>query len=84
MPHTGTKRVRDYAEQIIKLYHHTNAKPFYTPDIKHIFPPEKIQMLSQSQLIQSTGLNKKLNGYTYRQWKFTVYGHNFIKKYGGV
>ena len=80
------KRLLPYKDAIIDLYNHVGDTPFYTQDVAHIFPPQRICMLTNRGLIEPTGNFKQSGAVTshnrkHNEWKFTPYGVAFIDRY---
>lgn len=78
----------NYIDDIVNLYNFTGKQPFYTHDVKHIFPVKLIAGLSNKNYIVTTGESTIIRRHTSKakrnQWKFTQDGIAFIKKHKSI
>lgn len=82
--HTMTRRtIYDYTNEILALYNRVQFTPFYAYDHRDVFPPERINILSQKGFIAKTGQKKWVKPKDCRQkfeWQFTEKSKAFLKR----
>lgn len=82
---SNRNRMINHIDDIVNLYNFTGKQPFYTHDIKHIFPVKLIAGLSNKNYIVTTGESAIIKRHTTKtkrkQWKFTQDGIAFMNKH---
>ena len=81
-------KLRDYKDVIIDLYNQVKTSPFYSRDVKNVFPSERIHMLVMKGYLRPTGnyyIGDSRCGQNrrYNEWQFTKRGIDFVESWLG-
>jgi len=82
----SSRRLLPYKDAIINLYKHVGNEPFYTQDVAHIFPAQRINMLTNREFLAPTGNFRRSGTATshnrkYNEWRFTSKGIAFAESF---
>jgi hypothetical protein len=79
------KKLDNYKDELVKLYRTVGNNPFYTRDINHVFPPQRITMLTTQNILEPSGEFYLGDGMShnrrYNKWQFTKKGRRVVDSF---